>query len=389
MKPLTLLCIACNFKGNAFLEQAKADGHTVYLITKKKLENEPWLWTSIDEVFYVNEENDRWNIPALIKGVSYLSRTKVIDRIVPLDEHDMEKATALREHLRVPGMGETRVRYFRDKIAMRMQAEESGILCPTYVHVLNHEKIKSFIQSTPSPWILKPRMEASTWGIRKVYHEDELWNIIHELGDDQSNYILEQFVTGDVYHVDSIIAENEVMFTLCSQYLQTPLKVYNEGGIFRTINLVYQSADDLELKRLQKQVLKGMGLLRGIAHSEFLKSSMDGKFYFIETSARVGGAHISEMVEAASGLNLWKEWAKIETITKGSYKLPKITTNYSGVIISVVKDEQPNDTSFSDPEIFYRVKKNHHLGFVLKSDNQHRLMDLLNSYQRRFLNEFI
>ena len=35
------------------------------------------------------------------------ARTKKIDRIVALDEYDMETAATLREHLRVPGMGLT------------------------------------------------------------------------------------------------------------------------------------------------------------------------------------------------------------------------------------------------------------------------------------------
>ena len=45
--------------------------------------------------------------------------------------------------------------------------------------------------------------------------------------------------------------------------------------------------------------MKAMGLLRGVSHTEFIKSKADGKFYFLETSARVGGANLAELVEAA------------------------------------------------------------------------------------------
>ena len=41
-------------------------------------------------------------------------------------------------------------------------------------------------------------------------------------------------------------------------------------------------------------------------------SRHDGAQYFLETSARVGGAFIVDVVEAATGINLWREWAKIE-----------------------------------------------------------------------------
>ena len=57
----------------------------------------------------------------------FLARTRLIDRIVPLDDYDVETAAALREHLRVPGMGDTTARYFRDKLAMRVQARDRGL----------------------------------------------------------------------------------------------------------------------------------------------------------------------------------------------------------------------------------------------------------------------
>ncbi|MBK8663699.1 MAG: hypothetical protein IPN18_18635 [Ignavibacteriales bacterium] len=75
---------------------------------------------------------------------------------------------------------------------------------------------------------------------------------------------------------------------------------------------------------MNARVLKALGMETGVNHTEFIKGN-DGKFYFLETSARVGGANIVELVEAASGLNLWAEWAKLETLEPGEkYKLPKV-----------------------------------------------------------------
>ena len=55
-----------------------------------------------------------------------------------------------------------------------------------------------------------------------------------------------------------------------------------------------------------------MGFVRGVTHAEFLRADSDGKFYFIEVAARVGGAFISDVIEAATGINLWREWARLE-----------------------------------------------------------------------------
>ena len=75
--------------------------------------------------------------------------------------------------------------------------------------------------------------------------------------------------------------------------------------------------------------------MRGVAHTELIKSHNDGQFYFLETAARVGGANIAEMVEAATGINLWREWAKIELNSQdATYQLPDRKQNYAGVIVS-------------------------------------------------------
>ena len=117
---LSFLCISTFFKGEAFLKACKASGNTVYLITKKSLENEPWPWESIDEVFYVDrDDNSPENLFNMAKGLAWLMRKKKIDRIVALDDFDVEKAAYLREEFRLPGMGQTTARYFRDKLAMR------------------------------------------------------------------------------------------------------------------------------------------------------------------------------------------------------------------------------------------------------------------------------
>ena len=82
-----------------------------------------------------------------------------------LDDFDVETAAALREHLRVPGMGDTTARYFRDKLAMRLKALEAGIPVPDFVPAINHDDLRTFMANVPGPWLLKPRLSASALGI--------------------------------------------------------------------------------------------------------------------------------------------------------------------------------------------------------------------------------
>jgi formate-dependent phosphoribosylglycinamide formyltransferase (GAR transformylase) len=383
----TLLCISSYEKGQDFIRECKRQGAYVILLTVTALEHANWPRESIDEAFYML---DLSKTEEVIHVVSFLARTRVIDYIVALDDYDVWIAANLREHLRVPGMGDTTVRHFRDKLAMRLQAQENNIPVPDFVHILNYDRVNEFIDRVPLPWVLKPRAEASTIGIAKINTVDEFWSRVDTLGDRQSFYLLERFIPGEVYHVDSLVVDLEVVFAEAHHYGKPPLNVYHEGGIFSTRTIPRASEDETRLKELNRQIMTAFGLVRGVTHTEFIKSQDDGQFYFLETAARVGGANIAEMVEAATGINLWREWAKIELHAQdGTYQLPEQQQNYAGVIVSLARQEYPDTSAYQDPEIVMRLDKHHHVGFVLASQLPDRVNFLLDEFTRRFINDFL
>src|ERR1700693_4351592 len=213
-RPLTFLCITTYEKGQEFMRECKRHACRVILLTAEKLRNADWPRESLDDTFYLPEEIP---IPEIVQAVTHLARTQRIDRIVALDEFDMETAATLREHLRVPGMGLTTMRYLRDKLAMRMKALEHSIRVPDFVPVLNRNDIHYYLDHVPGPWVLKPRQEASAIGIKKIYAAEELWPVLEQLGDKQSSFLLEKFVPGEVYHVDSVVSEKEIVFANVSK----------------------------------------------------------------------------------------------------------------------------------------------------------------------------
>jgi biotin carboxylase len=385
-RPLTIVCISSYEKGQEFLRTCKEQGCRVVLLTVEKLRNANWPSESIDETFFIPEE-----LPAadLIRAVSYMARSQPVDRLVALDEFDMENVAALREHLRIPGMGLTTMRFFRDKLAMRGRAKESGILVPEFVHVLNYDSLREFMSRIPPPWLLKPRSQASGIGMKMIQHSEELWPFLDQLGDQQSFFLLEQFVPGDVFHVDSIVSERKVVFAEAHAYGKPPLDVSHHGGVFTTRTLPRTSAEAKALQKLNRELIGALGLVRGVTHAEFLRAHADGKIYFIEIAARVGGAHIADAVEAATGINLWREWAHLEVDAgKKPYDLPKARQDYAGVIVSLARQETPDTSSYNDPEIVLRVPKHHHAGFVLRSDKPQRIAELLDSYGARIAKDF-
>lgn len=386
----TFICISNYFKGNDFLINMKRLGNKVFLITSEKLRDKPWAFDSIDEIFYMPGQDIDWDLDMLLHGVAGLMRKEKVDAIVALDDFDVEKATFLRENLRMAGMGQTTGRYFRDKLAMRVKAQSEGVPVPAFSALFNDEYINHFAETVSPPWVLKPRSEASASGIMKVHTKEELWQKIHELGDNRIKYLVEQFKPGAVYHCDGLNFNGKVLFSITSQYLATPMEISQGGGIFRSATIPYNNADDKAIKKVNEQVMKAFGMKHGATHTEFIKCNEDGKIYFLETSSRVGGAHLAEMVEAASGINLWGEWAKIEDalVRDETYKVPTPKKQYAGIVLTLSKYEHPDLSGFNDSEVCFRVPLEYHAGLIVNSDKHERVRELLDDYAERLVKDF-
>ena len=385
--PVTILCLASYFKGHDFVRECHRLGARVLLVTRESLRDLEWPRESIDELLLIPDLTRRDH---MINAVSWLGRTESIDRIVALDEFDLEMASTLREHLRVPGMGESTVRYFRDKLAMRIQAEERGVLVPEFVPILNYDRIRDFLDRVPPPWFLKPRHSASAIGIKKIARAEDLWPVLDELGDRQSFHLLERYVPGDVFHVDAIAWEGKVVFSEAHGYFHPPFDVYHGGGLFCTRTLDRVSAESRALLELNASVVTALGMARGALHTEFIRGRDDGRYYFLETAARVGGANIVALVEAATGLNLWREWARVEVASArgDDYAPPVGRTDHGGLLISLARQEWPDLTTYNDTEIAWRLSKRHHAGLVVSSATNARVEELLAMYMPRFREDF-
>ncbi len=390
--PLYIVCLASYFKGGEFIRECKRRGCRVVLVTKEKLLGEDWPRESLDDIVSVPNEATPEHF---IHTVTQLARPLKLDRVVALEEYDVITASLIREHLRIPGMGSTTARLFRDKLAMRVMAQETGIRVPDFVHLLNYNEIGEYMERTPAPWMLKPRSDVSAIGIKKLEDSEQVWRAIDvldsrpSLTERSSYYLLERYVAGEVFHVDSLVEGSKVVFAGANRYGRPPMDVAHGGGVYISHTVEHDSDDQRRLFEFNRKLVASLGLVRGAAHAEFIKSEEDEQFYFLEIAARVGGSYISEVLEAASGVNLWREWAGIE-MARGErpVELNPSRREYSGIALTLARQEWPDTSDYTDAEIVYRVKKRHHVGLVLRSPNLARVKELLGAYAERFAEEF-
>jgi len=382
------LCLASFEKGHDFLRQCAEMGVRPTLLTLDALRDAAWPHEALEDQVTMPSGLTREQI---LNTVCWMARGRRFDRVIALDEFDLETAAQIREHMRLPGMGLTTAAYYRDKLAMRIGAGQSGFLVPDFCRVLNYDELRGYLSRVSPPWLLKPRSEASAVGIRRIQESEQLWRALDELGDRQSHYLLEQFIPGDIFHVDSIVSDRQVVFSVVHQYGRPPMQVMHEGGVFTTRTVDRASRDWIELSALNARLAPSFGMVRGVTHAEYIRAHADGRYYFLEIAARVGGAFIADLVEAATGVNLWREWARLEIAhLRGQvYVPPESFEGYAGSILCLAQTADPDTDGFDAPEIVLRMKKHHHAGLIVHSDKPDRVQQLLDECSAEFAHRFL
>ncbi len=390
MPNLNIICFATFYKGADFMRECKAAGCNVILVTKEKMLEEDWPRDVLDEVFALPNDAP---VELFLDLVAHIGKTRMPDRIVALEEFDVVIAGLAREHLCLPGMSSSVAKTFRDKYAMAVRARDAGLTVPEFVPAINDDDVREYLERVPAPWVMKPRSDVSAIGIRKLETTDDVWRTIEELNQREafreraSYHVLARFIPGEVFHVDSLVYDGRVAFAGVNKYGRPPLQVAHGGGAYISQTLPHNSADKRKLHEINRRLIKAMGMQTGATHAEFIKSAADGDFYFLEIAARVGGAYIADVLEAASGINLWREWAKLEIADSRPRLKPR--KEHAGIILSLARQEYPDTSAYDDAEIVYRAKKKHHVGLIVRSPKHERVTELLDDYGRRFEHDFV
>jgi biotin carboxylase len=371
-----LLLMAANYGlyAEAFLERLKHHGAKVIVVTGADALGLDWPKQHIDAIYGVSDFFDR---QSLLDSVTYLLKETAVDRILGLGEYDIEIAAWVREELGYGGASVTQRRFWRDKLAMRTAAKNHNIPVPPFTSVIHFPAVADFLNTVQGPWILKPRALASSKGIT-VFQADQteqLWQALHDLGDKTRDYILEKFIPGDVFHLDGLVYQQEVILATAHRYGRPILDLHTHGGIYTTLSLDPVSPLNRELLALNEKVISTLGIDFGSFHVEYILGH-HGQLYFLEGSCRVGAGGIEQLVEAERGLNLWAEWATMEylTLKHERYQLPELDGHYAAVVACSTTMAHPDVTPFLfDGVTSMRDTKPYHMGFVVRAESEDML----------------
>lgn len=380
------ICLAQGCKGYRLIQEAARLGLQTVLISRHVHRSDWQARIQLDQAYFLESLH---HDPDLFEVGAQIHWQGPVSGILALDEKSVEAAARLREHLCLSGMNATQARRFRDKLTMRQHV---GVAQPAYSSLLSQHELESFCQRVSPPYYLKPRGEAGSMGIQRIEHPAHLWQAVAALGPSRSHYLVEQAVEGRVFHVDSLVYAGKVMFAQASVYGRSPYLISQHGGVFSSHALSPQSREAQALRSINARALAGLGLESGVVHSEFIQQSDPPySFVFLEAGARVAGANLDVLVQHTTGINLWREWLRLEVARceHRPYRPPTPQRLSGGLLTCLARQPHPDLSAYQDQEVCWRLDHLHHAGMVLAGPNPRRIQQVMEEYEERMSRDFL
>lgn len=277
-----------------------------------------------DRVTYVCDEGGRSGVPADAERVhlvpDFRDTTAVLavldavvrdegpfDHVIGFSEMLLDLVATLRERYGVPGPGREETSRYCDKTVMKERVAAAGLRVPRWQPCRSTDRTLAAAEEFGYPVIVKPVRGASSQGVREVASADELRTLCGER--DLRGYEIEEYVRGDILHVDGVLdAAGEPLFLCTSRYVSSCLDFEllgaPLGSVFQTDPEVRGRCEEFALR-----CLRALGLRRSAFHLELFDTGDD--LVFLEVGARVPGADVPYVVNDVHGVNLFQLWVDV------------------------------------------------------------------------------
>ncbi|NQI73368.1 ATP-grasp domain-containing protein [Streptococcus suis] len=255
-----------------------------------------------------------------------LNKIDPVTNVLAFEEGSVIRAACIRKSLGIKGQTLEGALLFRDKYLMREKLSKQGLKMPKFQKVNHFMDIVSFCEQFGYPVILKPRKKWASKGVIKIENKDSLSDILSNVSLD--DYMIEEYVSGQLYHVDGFFNGKSIEFSCCSMYIKNCLEALEEGFGLGSIMLDIGSNEDKLLKKYTAEILKTFEVdYNTIFHAEvFIDSS--GNPILCEIGSRLVGGEYTKNIIKSFSINL------DEYLVKRELGIPYVIENISNVRLS-------------------------------------------------------
>lgn len=238
-----------------------------------------------------------------------------IERIVSNSEIDVIRAARLREKLRIPGQGVESALAYRDKIVMKSLVQKAGIPVANFHAIDCAMDLIEFVEIHGYPIVVKPRTGAGSVNTSVIPCDDRLNEYLLKgltpILELSPNLMAETYVNGNMYHVDGLIINSQLILCWPSAYLNGCL-AFQQGQPLGSYLLGPDNPLVPRLISFTKRVIAALPTPQNMVfHAEAFRTP-DDQLVFCEIACRTGGAKVAEAMELGFGLNIREAWFQAE-----------------------------------------------------------------------------
>ncbi|MDK9712150.1 ATP-grasp domain-containing protein [Acidaminobacter sp.] len=262
----------------------------------------------------------------MFKAVAFFShKYGKIDRIESHIEHWLESDARLRTDFNIPGFKTEDMSRVKYKSGMKKIFKKAGLEVAPSTLIGTMKDAEKFIKKHGYPVIVKPDCGVGAMGTHKIDSKEKLEAFMahRDAVDPQTVYIMEAFITGNIYSFDGLIDQNgEIVFHSSLVY---------GAGVMESVN----HGDDMDFyipKKLNEKVVEmGTKAIHAFKMKErFFHLELfvmpDNEIIALELNARLPGGKIVDMFNYANDINIFEEYANI--VTKNVFEA-QLTRPYS------------------------------------------------------------
>lgn len=261
-----------------------------------------------------------WGMPAL-SAVHFdqpLSATQTIldhlpakpDAVLAVDDHGLELAALLREHLGLPGNAPAAIGLTRDKLAFRHLLQDQNLSCPAFFNLADDADPREVAAQLQYPVVVKARRLSSSRGVVRADNAMEFLGAVRwvraiqarvDRDSPELGLVVETFIPGREYALEGQLTDGALQ-VLALFDKPDPL----DGPYFEeTIYVTPSRLPEMVQTQIVEQVTRAChaaGLVTGPVHAE-MRVNEQG-VWLLEVAARSIGGLCGRMLKHALGMSL-------------------------------------------------------------------------------------
>lgn len=312
-----------------FCDRLKRDGVTVLGIGDTPYDAlPPETRNSLAEYYRVGNLE---NYDEVFRAVAFFSfKYGKIDWIESNNEYWLEQDARLRTDFNITtGIGIDGVNAYKSKSGMKAIYAQGGVPTARFCRVTTLATAEKFIKTVGFPVVVKPDIgvgAANTWALG---NESELRAFFSRLPAER--YIMEEFVTGDIFSYDAITDENcNILFESTTAWPPSIMDIVNLD-----LDLSYFVRADVpaELRRLGKKTVFAFNVRNRFVHLEFFRLTKSkpgignvGDYVALEVNMRPAGGYTPDMMNFAHSVDVYQIWADMAAF--GERRVPAGNREY-------------------------------------------------------------